>query len=327
MQYLVKNKPMQIIITGGGGFLGQRLAKALLASTVVFDELLLVDLNLPHNPGQDQRVRCQQADLSLPNAVKTLITPKTQIVFHLAAIVSSQAENDFDLGWRVNLEVTRNLLEACRLTKPGIRFVFSSSLAVYGGELPAIVNDTTAVTPRSSYGTQKAMGELLLNDYSRKGFVDGLALRLPTICVRPGRPNQAASSFVSSIIREPLHGELAICPVSPELTLWLSSPATVVQNLLHAATLDESLLNGWRTINLPGISVKVQEMLNALDSLTDATTVARVRYERNETINRIVSSWPGVIENSRALALGFRVDDQFASFITQYMTHDMHTIS
>jgi D-erythronate 2-dehydrogenase len=323
MQYLVKDKAMQIIITGGGGFLGQRLAKALLNSPMAFEELVLVDIVLPANPGQDARVRCQQADLSEPGAAAALVTARTGIVFHLAAIVSSQAENDFDLGWQVNLDVTRQLLEACRHTKSGIRVVFSSSLAVFGGTLPAVVDDTTAVTPRSSYGTQKAMGELLLNDYSRKGFVDGLALRLPTICVRPGRPNQAASSFVSSIIREPLRGEPAICPVSAGLRLWLSSPATVVQNLVHAATLDTASLAGWRTVNLPGISVTVEQMLDALERLTNAATRARVRFEPNDSINAIVSSWPGAIDNTRALQLGFQVDHHFDSFIHQYMTQDL----
>lgn len=318
---------MQIIITGGGGFLGQRLTQALLNSSIIFDELLLVDIALPAIPSQDTRVRCQQADLSDPETVKALVGSKTGLIFHLAAIVSSQAENDFDLGWRVNLDVTRLLLEACRHTKPGIRFVFSSSLAVFGPPLPAIVNDTTAVTPHSSYGTQKATGELLLNDYSRKGFVDGLALRLPTICVRPGRPNQAASSFVSSIIREPLRGEAAICPVSPDLNLWLSSPNTVVQNLLHAATLDTTALIDWRTINLPGINVTVQQMLDSLERSTDAATLARVRFEPNESINRIVSSWPGVLDNSRALNLGFRVDSHFDNFIKQYLTYNMQVAS
>jgi D-erythronate 2-dehydrogenase len=314
---------MQIIITGGGGFLGQRLAKALLSSTMAFDELLLVDLVLPARPAPDERVRCQQLDLSAAGAAAALVGADTGLVFHLAAIVSSQAESDFDLGWRINLEVTRQLLEACRHAKAGIRFVFSSSLAVFGGLLPALVDDTTAVTPQSSYGTQKAMGELLVNDYSRKGFVDGLALRLPTICVRPGRPNQAASSFVSSIIREPLHGEEAICPVSPGLNLWLSSPATVVENLVHAATLDGASLGGWRTLNLPGISVSVQQMLDALERMTNAATLARVRFEPNAAVNAIVSSWPGAIDNTRALQLGFRVDSHFDSFIHQYMTHDM----
>lgn len=310
---------MQIIITGGGGFLGQRLARVLLDSTVAFDELLLADIVRPANPGRDERVRCQQIDLTQAGAAESLVMPQTGIVFHLAAIVSSQAENDFDLGWQVNLDVTRQLLEACRHTKPGIRFVFSSSLAVFGGQLPATVNDTTAVMPRSSYGAQKAMGELLVNDYSRKGFVDGRVIRLPTICVRPGRPNQAASSFVSSIIREPLHGEPAICPVSPDLNLWLSSPATVVHNMLHAATLPASAFGDWRTVNLPGISVTVQQMLDSLRRMTDEATLARVRFEHNESINSIVSSWPGVIDNTRALQMGFQADSQFDHFIDQHM--------
>jgi D-erythronate 2-dehydrogenase len=282
-----------------------------------------VDIVLPANPGSNERVRCQQLDLSAAGAAASLVTAKTSLIFHLAAIVSSQAESDFDLGWRINLDVTRQLLEACRHARAGIRFVFSSSLAVFGGPLPAVVDDTTAVTPQSSYGTQKAMGELLVNDYSRKGYVDGLSLRLPTICVRPGRPNQAASSFVSSIIREPLHGEEAICPVSASLGLWLSSPATVIENLVHAATVNAAALGGWRTVNLPGISVTVQQMLDALERLTNAATLARVRFEPNAAINAIVSSWPGAMDNSRALQLGFRVDSHFDSFIQQYMTHDL----
>ncbi|WP_438834119.1 D-erythronate dehydrogenase [Aeromonas oralensis] len=231
---------MQIIITGGGGFLGQKLARALLHSSLPFSELLLVDIQAPPALA-DPRVRCLQADLTAPGVAESLISERTAVVYHLAAIVSSHAEQDFDLGWQVNLDTTRSLLEACRHARPGIRFVFTSSLAVYGGPLPELVNDGTALTPTSSYGAQKAMGELLVNDYSRKGYVDGLALRLPTICVRPGKPNRAASSFVSSIIREPLQGEITVCPVSPELRLWLSSPATVVANFLLAATLPRGI--------------------------------------------------------------------------------------
>lgn len=318
---------MQIIITGGGGFLGQRLAKALLNSPIAFEELLLVDLNLPAQPSQDARVRCLQADLSAPGAAAALVNPQTGIIFHLAAVVSSQAEKDFDLGWLVNLDVTRNLLEACRHTKAGIRFVFSSSLAVFGGQLPDLVGDSTAVMPQSSYGAQKAMGELLVQDYSRKGFVDGIALRLPTICVRPGRPNQAASSFVSSIIREPLQGEEAICPVSPGLRLWLSSPDTVIANLVHAATLEGARLASSRFINLPGISVTVEQMLQALERQTNAATRSLVRFEPNESVDAIVSSWPGTIDNTRALQLGFQVDAHFDSFISQYRAQDMALVS
>jgi nucleoside-diphosphate-sugar epimerase len=317
---------MQVIITGGAGFLGQRLAKALLNSSIAFDELLLVDQVMPSRPGQDERVTCQEADLSTAGTAQQLITARPGLIFHLAAVVSSQAEKEFDLGWAVNLDVTRQLLEACRHQHPGIRFVFASSLAVYGGTLPAVVDDTTAVTPRSSYGTQKAMGELLVNDYSRKNFVDGRVLRLPTVCVRPGRPNQAASSFVSSIIREPLRGEPAICPVSPDLALWLSSPDTIIRNILKAATLPGSDFGGWRTINLPGVSVTVQQMLDSLERIAGKEARDRVRFNPDPAIDAIVSSWPGVIDNSRALQLGFGIDGQFDQFITQFIADNQHTI-
>ncbi|BEE10425.1 D-erythronate dehydrogenase [Aeromonas dhakensis] len=314
---------MQIIITGGGGFLGQKLARALLHSSLPFSELLLVDIQEPPALA-DPRVRCLQADLTAPGVAESLISERTAVVYHLAAIVSSHAEQDFDLGWQVNLDTTRSLLEACRHTRPGIRFVFTSSLAVYGGPLPELVNDGTALTPTSSYGAQKAMGELLVNDYSRKGYVDGLALRLPTICVRPGKPNRAASSFVSSIIREPLQGENALCPVNPELRLWLSSPATVVANFLLAATLPRG---DARSINLPGISITVGEMLTALTQAGGQAARDRVQFAADPAIERIVASWPGRIDNQRATALGFMADRTFAEIIDSFITHDMQEAS
>ncbi|BCO15043.1 nucleoside-diphosphate-sugar epimerase [Aeromonas hydrophila] len=314
---------MQIIITGGGGFLGQKLARALLHSSLPFSELLLVDIQAPPALA-DSRVRCLQADLTAPGVADSLISERTTVVYHLAAIVSSHAEQDFDLGWQVNLDTTRSLLEACRHARPGIRFVFTSSLAVYGGPLPELVNDGTALTPTSSYGTQKAMGELLVNDYSRKGYVDGLALRLPTICVRPGKPNRAASSFVSSIIREPLQGEVTVCPVSPDLRLWLSSPATVVANFLLAATLPKG---DGRSINLPGISVTVGEMLTALTQAGGQAARDRVQFAADPAIERIVASWPGRIDNQRATALGFMADRTFADIIDSFITHDMQEAS
>ncbi|WP_429049736.1 D-erythronate dehydrogenase [Aeromonas hydrophila] len=314
---------MQIIITGGGGFLGQKLARTLLHSSLPFSELLLVDIQAPPALA-DPRVRCLQADLTAPGVADSLISERTVVVYHLAAIVSSHAEQDFDLGWQVNLDTTRSLLEACRHARPGIRFVFTSSLAVYGGPLPELVNDGTALTPTSSYGTQKAMGELLVNDYSRKGYVDGLALRLPTICVRPGKPNRAASSFVSSIIREPLQGEVTVCPVSPDLRLWLSSPATVAANFLLAATLPRG---DARSINLPGISVTVGEMLTALTQAGGQAARDRVQFAADPAIERIVASWPGCIDNQRASALGFMADRTFADIIDSFITHDMQEAS
>ncbi|MES1226987.1 MAG: D-erythronate dehydrogenase, partial [Bacteroidota bacterium] len=283
---------MQIIITGGAGFLGQGLAKALLNSAIVFDEILLVDIVAPPNPGNDKRITCQQADLSEDGEVKKIISSKTGIVFHLAAVVSSHAEKDFDLGWKVNLDITRQLLEACRHSNPDIRFVFASSCAVFGGKLPDKVSESTVVTPQSSYGTQKAIGELLVNDYTRKEFVDGRVLRLPTICVRPGRPNLAASSFVSSIIREPINGDEAICPVSIDLPILLASPDTTIQNIMIAATIDGAVFGNLRTVNLPGITVTVKEMLESLERITSKATVERVQFKPDPAINDIVITWP-----------------------------------
>ncbi len=337
---------MQIIITGGGGFLGQKLASALLNSSLAFNELLLVDLKMPARLSDSPRLRCLEADLTQPGVLENVITANTSVVYHLAAIVSSHAEDDFDLGWKVNLDLTRQLLEACRrqpqkirfvfssslavygedktkfLRLPTkIRFVFSSSLAVYGGTLPECVTDTTALTPRSSYGAQKAACELLVNDYTRKGYVDGLALRLPTICVRPGKPNRAASSFVSAIIREPLQGETTVCPVSESLRLWISSPATVIHNLSLAATLPAP--GEASSINLPGISVTVGEMLETLRQAGGQAARDRVTHQRDEGVEKIVASWPGRIDNQRALALGFVADKRFDDIIERFRQDDM----
>src|SRR5580700_1805454 len=235
---------MRIVITGGCGFLGRRLALLLLdkgSRRGAIDELVLFDnapsaLPLP----DDKRVRTVTGDIADRDTAQRLISPGTDAVFHLAAIVSGQAEADTDLGYRVNLDGTRAVLDACRALGSAPRLVFASSLAVYGGALPPAVGDDTALTPQSSYGAQKAIGELLVNDYSRKGFVDGRALRLPTVVVRPGRPNRAASTFASSIIREPLTGKDAVCPVSPDLVMALASPRRVVAALHRAHELPGS---------------------------------------------------------------------------------------
>lgn len=315
---------MKVIITGGAGFLGQRLATALLRENVLpFSELILTDIQRPNAPVDDPRVRCLALDLTQPGTANQLIDHDGGILFHLAAIVSSHAESDFELGMQVNFDATRQLLEAARHHAPAMRFIFTSSLAVFGGQLPAVVGDDCAVRPQSSYGTQKALCELLINDYSRKGFVDGRVLRLPTISVRPGQPNKAASSFASSIIREPLHGESSICPVSPDLALWLSSPGTVVNNFIHAARLCATQFGTSRTVNLPGISVTVQQMLQALGAVAGEQARARVSFVADEAINRIVASWPSNFDVRRALALGFYVDDNFQQIIRAFIRDEM----
>jgi len=311
---------MQIIITGGAGFLGQKLAGALLQSNLAFDTLMLVDKINPSNAFKDDRVQCRQLDLSQPELVRSLVTRDTGILYHLAAIVSSHAEGNFDLGWQVNMDITRHLLEACRYANPDIRFVFTSSLAVYGGSLPDMVNDTTALKPASSYGAQKAIGELLVNDYTRKKFIDGRVLRLPTICVRPGKPNQAASSFVSSIIREPLNGEIANCPVSTSLPLWLSSPDTVIENMVHAVRLKSADLEGY-AVNLPGIKISVQDMLSALERVKGRGILSKINFKPDPQVEAIVGSWPAALDNTRALKMGFIKDRNFDDFINQYINN------
>jgi nucleoside-diphosphate-sugar epimerase len=309
---------MKIVITGGAGFLGQRLAARLLQSDDPTFRLWLVDRVATDAFENDSRVRSIVGDVADSVEMARLIRPDTAIIYHLAAIVSGQAEAEFDLGMRINLEGTRSLLEICRLLPVPPMFVFTSSIAVFGGDLPEVVTAQTAVRPQSSYGAQKAIGELLVNDYSRKGFIDGRVLRLPTICVRPGKPNRAASSFVSGIIREPLAGEPAICPVSRDVRLWLSSPATAVENLWHAHVVSANSLGEYRTINLPGLSVTVGEMIESLERVAGTEVAARIRFERDPSVERIVTSWPGRFDAAFATSLGFRRDDDFGSVIRAY---------
>src|SRR4051812_13669572 len=258
---------MRIVITGSCGFLGRRVAMRLLDRGIAggpIDELVLFDNAPPALPLlEDRRLRVVTGDIADRATVARLIAPGTDAVFHLAAIVSGQAEPDTDLGYRVNLDGTRAVLDACRALGTAPKLIFASSLAVYGGALPPAVGDDTALTPQSSCGTQKAIGELLVNDYSRKGFVDGRALRLPTVVVRPGLPNRAASTFASSMIREPLAGREAICPVSPDTVMALASPRRVVAGLLHAHDLPADAFAN-RSLQLPGFSVAVSEMAAAV---------------------------------------------------------------
>ena len=306
---------MKILITGGAGFLGRRLARRLLERQGERATLVLADRVAATGFEGDGRVQSLVCDIADGAEVKRLVTPDTAAIFHLAAIVSGQAEAEFDLGMKINLEATRDLLEAARRLGTAPKFVFTSSVAVFGGELPAVVTDDTPTRPQSSYGAEKAIGELLVNEFSRRGFVDGRVLRLPTICVRPGKPNRAASSFVSGIIREPLDGEAAVCPVGREVALWISSPAIAIENLVHALAVPAADFGAHRTVNLPGLTVTVGEMIDTLERVTGRETTARIRFERDDTVERIVASWPGRFETPRANALGFRRDEDFESVL------------
>jgi nucleoside-diphosphate-sugar epimerase len=239
-------------------------------------------------------------------------------VFHLAAVVSAAAEADFNLGLRVNLDGTRALLEALRGEGRRPKVVFSSSVAVFGGALPVVVDDTTTPTPQSSYGVQKLIGELLVGDYSRKGYVDGRAVRLPTIVVRPGKPNAAASSFASGIIREPLAGVAAVCPVDPDTEMWVLSPAAAIANLLHAHELPAERWTGPRSLSLPGITVSVRAMLEALAAVGGAAARARVGMQPDPQIGAIVRTWPARFDTARADAMGFVRDGDFESIVRGY---------
>ncbi|MGB3671399.1 MAG: D-erythronate dehydrogenase [Phormidesmis sp.] len=311
---------MHILITGATGFLGQRLAQRLLQNSAL-QQLTLADILLPPVPNQDPRVISKQLDLTDISAARSLVGSDITAVYHLAAVVSGQAEANFDLGIAVNCDGTRNLLEAVRHQAPGARFIFASSLAVFGGQLPATITDNTPVRPQSSYGTQKAICELWINDYTRKGFIDGRILRLPTVCVRPGKPNAAASSFASSIIREPISGQSALCPVDLDLALWLSSPDTVTANLAHSLTIPASKFTTTRTLNLPGITVTVKAMLDALSEVAGPEARERVQLQSDEAISRIVASWPSRFEVSRAVELGFERDRSFQDIIQAHIAY------
>jgi len=322
---------MKVLITGGAGFLGKRLARRLLELGSLtgadggkrqIEQLVLLDV-VEAEGFNDPRVRVVTGDIADTALLDSVIDADTVSVFHLAAIVSGQAEADFDLGMRVNLDASRQLLDVCRSRGHTPRVVFTSSVAVYGGALPDTVLDTTALNPRSSYGVQKAIGELLVGDYSRRGFIDGRVLRLPTISVRPGRPNKAASSFASGIIREPLENQEAICPVSKETRLWLLSPRQAIESLIVGHELEAKVLETGRTVNLPGISVTVAEMVAALEKLSSRETVQLIRWQPDPVVERIVGSWPGRWDVTRATAMGFSCDKDFEAIVRAYIEDDL----
>jgi nucleoside-diphosphate-sugar epimerase len=317
---------MRVLITGGAGFLGTRLARALLhrqqlcGSPIV--ELALADIAMPAaDLAGDSRVR------TFPGALiaqcETLAKESFDVVFHLASAVSGECEADLDLGMRSNLDTTRALLDAFRdASRP--RFVFSSSVAVFGGDddlpLPRVIHDDTLPVPQTSYGIQKFMCEQLVADYTRRGLLDGRSVRLMTVSVRPGRPNAAASGFLSSIIREPMNGQQAICPVPPETLVAIGSPQRTIEGLLAVAEAEPALWTGRTAMNLPALTVKVNEMLDALEEVAGRAARNLVRFEPNAAIMKMVSGWPSAFESARARRLGLSADPDYLSIVRQFQT-------
>lgn len=322
---------MKVVITGGGGMLGFKLAKALLARgrltgadgrETAISKITLFDTAFPPSLPQDPRLETVTGDISAAGVLAKVVTPETQSIFHLASVVSAGAEADFDLGWRVNLEGTRTLLELARKCAKPPRVMFTSSVAAFGGDLPEVLDDSTTPNPQTSYGAQKVCCEYLVTDYTRKGFIDGRSLRLPTIVVRPGKPNLAASSFASGVLREPLNGVVSECPVSLDTGVWLLSPGRCVESFIHAHETPSSLWGTSRVLNLPGITVPVAEMIEAMRRVAGDAVAKRVVYKPDERIQKIVAGWPVKFRTPRALGMGFKADADVESVIRAYVADE-----
>lgn len=322
---------MSIAIIGGGGMVGQKLAHALSLNPLASgtsEEVTLYDIAFPEDSAPGRRV---QMTLTDQNAVVALARTRPEVVFHLASIVSGESETDFDKGWQTNMLGFWSFLEALRAehdASGGVycpRVVFTSSIAVFGAPFPDKIEDAFFSTPLTSYGAQKACSELMLSDFSRKGFVDGVSIRLPTICVRPGKPNLAASSFFSGIIREPLNGQTAILPVPDTVRHWHASPRSAVGFLRHAATMDLTELGHRRALSMPGLSCTVAEQIEALRDIAGNDVAALIRAEPDPAIMKIVDGWPRDFATERAHALGFKAESNFGEIIRAYIEDDLHS--
>ncbi len=322
---------MKVVITGGGGFIGFRLARALLARGTLagadgaqqkITRLALVDQAFPAALPEDPRLDTLSGDISDPAFAAGAIAPDTASIFHLAAVVSGAAEADFDLGMRVNLAGMRNVLDCARRCARPPRLAFASSVAAFGGELPQVLDDSTTPRPQTSYGTQKVVSEYLIGDCSRKGYIDGRSLRLPTVVVRPGKANAAASSFASAVIREPLNGVAYDCPVRRDTGVWLLSPRRVVEAFVHAHDLPAAKWGSNRVVNLPGITVSVAEMLEALEKIAGTQAAKRVAFKPEARIQAIVEGWPVRFATPRALAMGFHADAGIDTVIRDYVADE-----
>ena len=306
----------KILVIGAAGMIGRKLSARLKKDGA--GDLILHDV-VSAGPG------AIVSDLSAPGEAEKLVAARPDLIFHLAAIVSGEAEADFEKGYRINLDGTRRLFEAVRKVGNGYkpRLVFTSSIAVFGSPFPQAIGDEFLNAPLTSYGTQKAIGELLLSDYSRRGFFDGIGIRLPTICVRPGKPNKAASGFFSGIIREPLSGQEAVLPVPESVRHWFASPRAAIDFLLHAASLDTAKLGSRRNLSMPGISATVGEQIEALRKVGGDKAARLIRREPDATIMRIVEGWPQNFDARRALALGFRADSSFEEIIRIHVADEL----
>ncbi|AGT10352.1 D-erythronate dehydrogenase [Paracoccus aminophilus] len=315
---------MHILILGAAGMIGRRLTKRLIAEGKLgetpIDKITTFDVFPSQIHSDEIRIEDIAGDVADRSTIESLILDRPDVIIHLAAVVSGEAEADFDKGYHVNLDGTRQLFEMIRAQEDyHPRVVFTSSIAVYGAPFSGAISDEFLLAPMSSYGTQKAICELLLNDYSRRGIFDGIGIRLPTIVVRPGKPNKAASSFFSGIIREPLAGLEAVLPVDDSVKSWLASPDAAAGFLIHAATLDTAPLGARRCLNMPGVAVTVAGMIEALREVAGDAPVARIRREPDPAVRAIVDNWPEEFDPARALALGFTADPDFASIIRAHL--------
>ena len=323
---------MHVMIIGAAGMIGRKLTEKLAATGRLGERaiarLTLVDVVEAQAPaGFAGKTVSTTADLSAPGAAAKAIAARPDVIFHLAAIVSGEAEADFDKGYRINLDGTRLLFEAVReegLKSPyRPRLVFTSSIAVFGAPFPEVIGDEYFTTPLTSYGTQKAIGELLLADFSRRGFFDGIGLRLPTICIRPGKPNKAASGFFSNILREPISGREAVLPVGEEVRHWHASPRSAVGFLIKAAVMDLAQLGARRSLSMPGLSATVGEEIAALRRIAGEKAVSLIRREPDPVIARIVAGWPQAFDASRATALGFTAEKSFDEIIRAHVEDEL----
>jgi len=323
---------MKVLIIGAAGMIGRKLAERLCADGKLgdktIDELALVDIIEPAAPsGKIAAITTLAVDLRDANTPRLLIDLQADVIFHLAAIVSGEAEIDFDKGYAINLDGTRHLFEAIRARHEqgdyAPRVVFASSIAVFGAPFPEKISDDYHLTPLTSYGTQKAICELLLSDYTRRGIFDGIGLRFPTICIRPGVPNKAASGFFSNILREPINGQSAVLPVPDSVRHWFASPRAAIEFCLHAALIDGKRVGPRRNLSLPGLSATVSEQIESLGRVVGSDALKLIKLENDPAIEAIVAGWPSDFDTPRAKELGFKAETSFDDIIRVYLADEV----